>query len=500
MQAYLRLEELFTRLYRLDHFLLLGDWDLNVHMPPKGETARGEAMATLSEIRFGYLTAPEVAAWLTTARTHADADLSSRQRANLREMEMEWRRATALPADFAGRKTRLTTRAHNAWKESRAANDFSKFLPVLKELVALAREEGACLAVGTSMSPYEALMNQYEPGITTAKLDEVFEHVKSWLPQLLKDVVKKQSTESVLPFARTFPRDKQEAMGHDIVRLLHFDMDAGRLDVSPHAFTGMTKEDCRLTNNYVDESFVPSVYGVIHEGGHGKYEQNCGPRDMITQPVCKARSMGVHESQSLLAEFQIGRSAAFMEFLSRRAVEHFGAGDDLTPTNLTKIMQRVQPGYIRIDADELCYPLHVILRYEIERDLMEGKIEAEDVPRVWSEKMQSYLGLSTEGRDDLGCLQDIHWSMGILAYFPTYTIGAMYAAQIMASIRKELGDDKVDQCLRSGELAPILAKQQEKIWDHGCLYETDDLMTRATGETLNPDYLRRHLEARYLNA
>ncbi|KPA81046.1 putative mitochondrial carboxypeptidase [Leptomonas pyrrhocoris] len=499
MESYKKLEALFTKVSRLNHFISLGDWDMNTYMPPKGEESRGEALATLSEIRFGYMTAPEVKEWLDAAK-QGKAELSAVQQANLREMERAWRSDNSLPVEFVGRKMRLTTRAHSVWRDSRAANDFAKFLPVLKELVELAREEGGYLAAGTSLSPLEALMNQYEPGITTKKVDEVFDNVKSWLPQLLQDILKKQASESVTAYSEKFPLDKQEALCKEFLRVWNFDMEAGRLDISPHPFTGMTKEDCRLTTNYIEETYVQSLYGVIHEGGHGKYEQNCGPRDMITQPVCEARSLGVHESQSLFAEFQIGHAASFVEYLAKRLPEFFEPQPAFSPENLKKALQRVQPGYIRVDADEVCYPLHVILRYEIERDLMEGKMEAEDVPRVWNEKMQQYLGLSTEGKDNVGCLQDVHWSMGSLGYFPTYALGAMYAAQIMASIRKELGDEKVDECLRTGNLGPLLEKQKEKIWDHGCLYETDDLITRATGEKLNPEYLRKHLEARYLGA
>lgn len=498
MDAYKKLEAIFTKMYRIEHLLSLGDWDMNVNMPPKGEEARGEAMATLSEIRLDMITSPEAKELIEKAN-EGSAELSAVEKANLREMTVDWKRANLLPIEFVSKKMRLTTRAHGAWKESRSTNDFNKFLPVLKELVVVAREEGAYLSAESSLTPYEALLNLYEPGLTMARLDEVFGNVKSWLPELLKKIVEKQSSEEVIPLETPFPLDKQEALCHEFMRIWHFDTDAGRLDVSPHPFTGMTKEDCRLTTNYDINTFVQSLYGVIHEGGHGKYEQNCGPRDMITQPICKARSLGIHESQSLFAEFQIGHASSFIEFLTGKLIEYFGAQPAFTVENMTKLLQRVKPGYIRVDADEVSYPLHVILRYEIERDLMEGRIEAEDIPRLWNEKMTSYLGLSTEGRDDLGCLQDVHWSMGTLGYFPTYSLGAMYAAQIMSSIRNEMGDEEVDNCLRTGELGPLLAKQAEKIWDHGCVFETDDLVIRATGEVLNPEFLRKHLEARYLN-
>ncbi|KPI89853.1 putative carboxypeptidase [Leptomonas seymouri] len=332
MEPYKKLEALFTKMSRLDHLLSLGNWDMNTYMPPKGEESRGEALATLSEIRFGYMTAPEVKEWLDAAK-QGKAELSVVQQANLREMERVWRGDNCLPAEFVGRKMRLTTRAHSVWRDSRAANDFAKFLPVLKELVEVAREEGGYLAAGTSLSPLEALMNQYEPGITTKQLDEVFNNVKSWLPQLLRDILKKQSAESVTAYSQRFPQAKQEELCKEFLRVWKFDMEAGRLDVSAHPFTGMTKEDCRLTTNYTDDTYVQSLYGVIHEGGHGKYEQNCGPRDMVTQPVCEARSLGVHESQSLFARVQIGWPVKLVGVLSAEGIEQFGgrAGEGERP-------------------------------------------------------------------------------------------------------------------------------------------------------------------------
>ncbi|ESL08175.1 carboxypeptidase [Trypanosoma rangeli SC58] len=335
--------------------------------------------------------------------------------------------------------------------------------------------------------------------MTLQRLDEVFDYVKSWLPGLLKEVQAKQKKiyENVVEPKGPFPVATQEALGRFFMGLWKFDFDGGRLDVSAHPFCGNSKEDVRITTNYRENEFETSLMGVIHETGHAKYEQNCGPAGFETQPVCVARSLGIHESQSLFAEMQVGRSAAFMEFLVPKLVEYFGDQPAFTPANMKRVAQRVSPGFIRIDADELCYPLHVILRYELERDLMDEKMEAEDLPRAWNEKMKSYLGLETLGNDKEGCLQDVHWAEGMFGYFPTYLIGGMVAAQLMSSIRKELGEEVVEDCIRKGELDKLLEKQKEKIWRHGSSLTTDDLLKQATGETLNPEYYRMHLQRRY---
>ncbi|CCW60912.1 unnamed protein product [Phytomonas sp. EM1] len=499
MLAYEKLESLFTTIYRLNHVTALCHWDMNTYMPPEGEEARGEAIATIKKIEFQHITAPDVKKWIDES-TAAQDKLSAIQRANLREMTLIWKNMNFLSEDFISRKAKLTTMAHSVWKKSRNENKFSDFIPVLKEIVLLAREEGSRLAVDSSLTPYEALLNIYEPGITIARLNEIFGQIKSWLPQLLRDIVKKQESmqKSIIPLKGPFPVDKQEALCKDMMHLWKFDFKSGRLDVSPHPFTGMCKEDCRITTVYSEEDPLNSLHAVIHEVGHAKYEQNLGPRELITQPVCNARSLGVHESQSLFAEFQLSRARPFIQFLQPKFMRYLGEQPGFAVENIINIIRTVKPGYIRVAADEVSYPLHIILRYEIERDLVDGTLQVEDVPRVWNEKMKEYLGLETTGRDDLGCLQDIHWSLGSMGYFPTYSLGALLAAQLMATIRKELGEDTILNCLQTGNLDPILAKQKEKIWDHGCLYPTEELVVRATGERLNPEYLHEHLVSRYL--
>ncbi|CBH17157.1 carboxypeptidase, putative [Trypanosoma equiperdum] len=498
MKAYKELERVFTKLYRYEHFMNLAGWDMQAIMPPNAMEARGAAIAELEVLMHGEITNPKVKTFIEEAEGSV-GELNELQRANLREIRRSWEKVNRLPEAFVERKALLTSNSQQLWKKCREENDFAGFLPTFKELVELYREEGKLLAGTTGVHPYEALVDVYEPGMTLKQLDIIFENVKSWLPNLLKEVLEKQKSlnASIVQPKGPFPIAKQETLGRACMKLWKFNFDGGRLDVSAHPFCGNVKEDVRITTSYNENDFAKSLFGVIHETGHAKYEQNLGPVEFTTQPVCRARSLGVHESQSLFAEMQIGLSGAFMNALSPMLVEHFGEQPAFTPTNMKRVLQQVQPSLIRIEADELCYPLHVILRCEIERDLIDRKIEAEDVPRAWNEKMKAYFGLETLGNDKEGCLQDIHWFGGAFGYFPTYLLGAMLAAQLMHTVRRELGENVVEDCLMKADLDVIFAKQKEKIWRHGSSLLTEELIKQATGEPLNPQYHREHLERRY---
>ncbi|MDE1712817.1 carboxypeptidase M32 (plasmid) [Chromobacterium amazonense] len=283
-------------------------------------------------------------------------------------------------------------------------------------------------------------------------------------------------------------------LGLEVMQLLGFDFDAGRLDVSNHPFCGGVPEDVRITTRYREDDFVQSLMGIIHETGHARYEQGL-PRQWVEQPVGRARSMGIHESQSLSFEMQLGRSRGFLALIAPLIRRRFGDQPAFEADNLARLYTRVEPGYIRVDADELCYPAHVILRFEIERALINGEIEAEDVPALWDEKMMAYLGIDTRGNYRDGCLQDIHWT-DTFGYFPSYTLGAMYAAQYFAVLRRQ--EPNLDARVAAGDLSPVFDWLQANIWSQGSLWTTDELARRATGEALNPAHYRAHLEARYL--
>eukprot|EP00796_Vickermania_ingenoplastis_P008415 gene8416-5896_t len=497
MESYKKLEALFEKVYRFQHLQNLAHWDARVIMPQKGVASRGEALAVLEEHINEMLDQKEVTHLMEEAKSNSSA-LNEVQKANLREMDAIIKNITAVPKELSAEKARLTTAADEVWQKARAANDFAAFLPTLKKIIALQRKEAEYRMKATnSSSLYEALFHMYEPGMPLEKVESIFSGVKTWLPGLIKQILEKQKGQVFKGPQPPFSKEKQEQLSKALMQIWGFDFEGGRLDVSTHPFTGMTKEDTRITTRFSDDIFA-NIYATIHETGHAKYEQNCGPRDMITQPVCTARSLGIHESQSLFAERMIARDRKFSPYLLSFVTRYLGNQEAFELNNFEAFTHRIQPGYIRTEADEVCYTMHIILRFEIEKALIEGTMQAEDVPRVWNEKMKEYLGLETLGKDNLGCLQDIHWSMGGFGYFPTYALGAMFAAQLMHTIRKELGSAEVDKAIEKGDLACLLAKQKEKIWDNGCIYETEELMVKATGEPLNPKYFQEHLVNRYL--
>ncbi|OBU84620.1 carboxypeptidase M32 [Chromobacterium subtsugae] len=489
--AYQSLTQTFQRLHRFGHLSAIASWDQAAMMPAKGNEARAAAQAELQVLMHQLITAPELKTQLDAA---AQEELDAAQRANLREIGREWRQANLLPAALVEAKALAAARCEHAWRSQRKNNDWQGFLPNFREVLRLAREEATLLAEATGVSRYDALLDKYEPGMTSANLERIFGDVKTWLPGLIAQVRDKQSGERVIQPQGPFPVEKQRQLGLEAMGLLGFDFDGGRLDVSSHPFCGGVPEDVRITTRYRDDDFVQSLMGIVHETGHARYEQGL-PRDWLPQPVGRARSMGIHESQSLSFEMQLGRSRGFLQLIAPLIRKHFGDQPAFDADNLARLYTRVQPGYIRVDADELCYPAHVILRFEIERALIDGEIEAEDVPALWDEKMMAYLGVDTRGNYRDGCLQDIHWT-DTFGYFPSYTLGAMYAAQYFSVLRKQTPD--LDSRIAKGDLAPVFDWLNANIWSQGSRWSTDELVARATGEALNPAHYRAHLEARYL--
>lgn len=490
--AYASLLAHFTRLHRFAHLAAIAGWDQATMMPPKGNEARAAAQAELEVLMHATLTDPALVQELQQAEQEAETEF---EQASLREMRREWQQANLLPADLVEAQALAGARCEHAWREQRAGNDWQGFLENFREVVQLSRREAKLLASAQGCSPYDALMNKYEPGMQSADIDRIFGAVKQWLPGLISQVMAKQAEERLVLPQGSFPVEQQRQLGLAVMALLGFDFDAGRLDVSVHPFCGGVPEDVRITTRYREDDFMQSLMGIIHETGHARYEQGL-PRDMLHLPVGRARSMGIHESQSLSFEMQLGRNPAFLSLISPLISEHLGAQPAFAADNLARLYSRVHPGFIRVDADELCYPAHVILRYEIEKALIEGEIEAEDIPALWDEKMQTYLGVDTRGNYRQGCLQDIHWTDGSFGYFPSYTLGAMYAAQYFAVMRRNMPD--LDQRIAVGDLSAVFGWLDKNIWSHASRYPTAELVRRACGEALNPDYFRAHLEARYL--
>ncbi|WJD48412.1 carboxypeptidase M32 [Enterobacter sp. PGRG2] len=489
---YQQLTRIFTRLSRFSHLSAMAGWDMFTMMPPGGSQARGEALAELSVLQHQILTDKNVAVWLEGA---AQENLNDIEQANLREMTRQYQQAALLPEALVEAKSLAGSKCEHAWRSQRPANDWAGFSANLKEVVKLSREEARLRADAKGCSPYDALLDIYEPDMTSARLDALFGDLKSWLPDLLNQVVEKQAQQPLIAPQGPFPVDLQREIGVETMARLGFDFNGGRLDVSAHPFCGGVPDDVRITTRYDENELLSALLGVVHETGHARYEQNL-PRTWPGQPVALARSTAIHESQSLFFEMQLGRSEAFLKQLLPSVVQRFGDQPAFSESNFIAWNQRVKPGYIRVDADEVSYPAHVVLRYEIERALINGDIEVEDIPALWNEKMQSWLGLSTEGNYRDGCMQDIHWTDGGFGYFPSYTLGAMYAAQLFHAARTALPD--LDAAIAQGDFTALFDWLRQNIWQHGSRFTTSQLIENATGEALNSRYFRQHLTARYL--
>jgi carboxypeptidase Taq len=357
--TYITLASTWQRLHRFGHLQSLAGWDQAAHMPPKGNEARAAALAEVAGLIHRMRTDPALRQQLSQAEQEP---LDARQRANLREIRRDWQASNAVPESLVLRQQMAVSRCEHAWRTQRQANDWAGFLPNLKEVVALAREEATMLAEVAGSSRYEALMDRYEPGMTTAQVDRVFGEVRQWLPGLIRQVLDKQSREKLVEPVGPFPVAAQRALCEQVMRLLGFDFEAGRLDVSAHPFCGGVPEDVRMTTRYREDDFLGALMGTIHETGHGRYEQNL-PRELLGQPVAHARSAAIHESQSLSFEMQLGSHPGFVNRLAPLVQQALGSQPAFDAENLHRLLTRVKPGFIRVDADEVTYPAHVILRY-----------------------------------------------------------------------------------------------------------------------------------------
>jgi carboxypeptidase Taq len=490
--AYDALSASFLRLHHLQHLESIASWDQAVNMPPAANAARGAALAEMATLLHRLRTEPKLADDLQRAGQEALDDF---QRANLREMTRQWQQANALPEALVARRERAVSNCEHAWRSQRPAKDWPGFAANFAEVLACAREEATCLAEQTGLSKYDAMLDRFEPGMTSAQVDRVFGDLRQWLPALINQVRERQAGEPVTAPVGPFSVAGQHRLGAALLDALGFDRRAGRLDVSTHPFTGGVPEDVRLTTRYDEADFVTALMGTIHECGHGSYEQN-RRRDGLGQPVSEARSMAIHESQSLSFEMQIGRHPHFVASLAPLLAEHLRAQAAFEPDNLRRLFTRVKPGLIRVDADELTYPAHVMLRYSIERPLIEGEIAIADIPALWDAGMAELLGVDSRGDFGNGAMQDVHWPSALFGYFPCYTLGAIYAAQWFAAMRREIPD--LDSAIAIGELKPVLAWLRDRIWSQGSRWTTAELALRASGETLNPAHFRAHLERRYL--
>jgi carboxypeptidase Taq len=421
------------------------------------------------------------------------ADPNSIEAANVREIRRAHNRTAKLPRKLVEELARVSTQAQQVWDVARKEDDFAAFQPWLEKIVALKRQEAQ--AVGYKGAPYDALLDEYEPGATTAEVSRVFAELKAQLVPLISSImaVGKQPRTEVLE--REYPVDRQVVFGQAAAAAIGFDFSAGRLDVTTHPFCSTPGPgDSRLTTRYNPRHFNEAFFGIMHEAGHGIYEQGL-PAEHFGTPCGAAASLGIHESQSRLWENQIGRGRLFWEHFFPRARQVFiDALSDVSFDDFILAINDVRPSFIRIEADEATYNLHIILRFELEQALVSGDLAAEDVPGAWNDKFHQFFGM-TPPSNQAGCLQDIHWSFGGIGYFPTYTLGNLYAAQFMEQARADMPD--LDQNVRRGDFGALKGWLNDRIHRHGQRWRAAELCRRVTGRDLSPEPLLRYLRQKY---
>jgi len=493
---YQDLEDRFRRLDAVGGALSMLHWDMSAMMPSGGIDSRTEQLAVLTSMRHAMVTDPALPDLLDGAE--ADQHLDSWQQANVGEMRRQWVHSAAVDTDLVEALSRAASKCETIWRSARDDADFKAVLPSLEEVLNLTRQEAAAKADKLGVSPYDALLDQYEPGGRAADIDVVFADLGDFLPGFLDDVLAKQASgPELLPLQGPFPTAQQKTLGHTFMSALGFDFDHGRLDESHHPFCGGTYDDVRLTTRYDEADFTSALMGVLHETGHALYDQGL-PKAWRGQPVGGDRGMSIHESQSLLIEMQACRSREFLEYAAPLLRETFsGAGEAWQVNNLTRLYTRVEKGFIRVDADEVTYPAHVILRFQLERAAIAGDLRMADLPGAWNEGLQNILGI-TPPSDREGCLQDIHWFDGAWGYFPTYTLGAMTAAQLFAKAKSD--KPEILPSIARGDFAPLLGWLREHVHAKGCSLSSRELLSQATGEPLNADHFKAHLKTRYLGA
>ncbi|MDI1284850.1 MAG: carboxypeptidase M32 [Reyranella sp.] len=494
---YAELERRFARLSAVGRASAILNWDRSTMMPDGASEDRADQLATLGVIAHEIIASPEMPDLLSRAE-EGRAALDPWQAANLREMRRSWVHESALPSELVEARTRACSACEHAWRMARKNADFKSLLPSLQEVLTIMRRVGEAKAAALGTSLYDALLDEFEPGGRSVRVDVLFDELRAFLPDLLGRVLERQRrAPAPLALEGPFPVDAQRRLGEELIRNIGFDFHHGRLDVSAHPFTGGTADDVRITTRYDEADFARSLMGVLHETGHGLYEAGL-PRAWRRQPVGNARGMVLHESQSLLMEMQACRSDAFVEFAAPRMRAAFGKdGPAWTEGNIHRLYTRVAPGFIRVDADEVTYPLHIMLRYRLERAMLAGDLALADLPGAWNDGMRELLGVAPPD-DAVGCLQDIHWPDGGWGYFPTYTMGALAAAQLFAAARRAVPG--LLEAIAKGDFTPLLGWLRANVHGKGSIAGTDEILTAATGSGLGVAAFKAHLESRYLSA
>ncbi len=495
LKSYHQLEKGFQEISLLQEIINLLDWDMNTVMPLNASGGRGKQLAFLKVKHHQQLTAPEMEGLLEKAGAEEEK-LTNWQQANIREMKRHFTHAAAMPEELVNQLALISNNCEKKWRLAKQQGDFSIVQEDLAVLVALTQEKALIKANKLHCEPYDALLNQYEPDLTMEQLSPIFQDLQSFLPNFVKEVTAKQDNNR-LPENPKMAIDTQIEVIRHIIQAMSFDFESGRLDTTLHSFSSGSMDDLRVAVHFEENNFLSGLRGAIHEIGHAFYEHGL-PAAWRYQPVGWARGMALHESQSLIWEKQISQTPEFWNFLATFLKRKLPSPyDKWRFEDLQQITKRVQPSLIRAESDEVTYPLHIIVRYNIEQALITGQLKVADIPHIWNEQMHNLLGVvPTSDRE--GCLQDIHWYEGSFGYFPTYSLGALMAAQLFEAALKQI------PCLKEkiarGQFGDFRNWLRTQVHQKASAYSTNQILEQATGTGLTTKSFKKHLQQRYLNS
>lgn len=490
-----KLKEFADYLKIIEHYQTASSlmyWDMTTGMPKNAAQSRSETMAFMDLQLHNMLVSPKIKEFIDFFEDHAD-EFDYVHKRMTSELKKDYEKQKRYPEEFVKEISLAKSKGMAAWEEAKNKSDFEIFKPALKNLVDLTKK--SIEYIGYKDNKYDALLDLYEPGLTVEKLDKVFGEMRDGIVSILDKIKNAGHQVDNSFFKRDFEKEDQEKLCITLLNDMGFDFGSGRMDESEHPYTlNMTSKDVRITNHYFNNEFTSAVFSAIHEGGHAIYEQDI-PDSLEGTGLNTASSMAVHESQSRFYENLIGRSRSFCKYLYKEAVKQFPEQfKDVSEEDFYKAMNRVEPSLIRTEADELTYSLHIIIRYEIEKLLINDKITVDDLPRIWNEKYKEYLGVEPEN-DKEGVLQDMHWSDGSFGYFPSYALGNLYGAQMLNKMEKDVPGiyDEISE----GKLSSVHEWLKKNIHEYANLYDPDELIKKATGEELQAKYFLDYLDKKY---
>jgi len=475
-------------------------WDTETKMPPKGINLRSQQLAMLSQVEHRMSTSPEIETFLSKIEKHSDYDrLNELQKRNVYLIRKFYDEQTKLPEELVVETARQQAITVDVWKKAKAAKKYSMFEPELEKLLELRKKAaGILMEVKSTKTPYDALIDIFEPKMTAEAIAEIFGKLREGLVAIIKKCLNAPKQPDTSFLNRKVPTDVQRKISDELAKFMEYDVVSpkagGRIDETEHPFTTGYYDDVRITTHYYQNNVKSSVFSVLHEGGHAMYEQNLKP-EWIYQPIGTGCSLGFHESQSRLVENIVGRSSEFWVYFFPKLKQLTGnVFSDISLDSFVRAVNEVKPSKIRVEADEVTYCLHVIIRFEIERELVAGKISVAELPEIWNQKYKDYLGLKIEN-DSEGVMQDTHWAAGIFGYFPTYALGNIYSGQILNKLEREM--PKWRDYIARGDFQYVKNWLTKNVHSYGNLYDPADLIKRITGEEVSVKPYFNYLHGKY---